>query len=64
MKRRHSPAVAECERFLALKVMVLGELRELVLLLEREESLADWLRQKTRNAKLDRRPHTLLGVDF
>ncbi|MFJ6380397.1 hypothetical protein ACIQI7_10405 [Kitasatospora sp. NPDC092039] len=43
---------------------LLSELRELVLLLEREESLADWLREKTRRAKLDRRPYTVLDVDF
>ncbi|MFJ9776577.1 restriction endonuclease [Kitasatospora sp. NPDC101157] len=59
-----APAVAECERFLTHKVMVLGELRELVLLLEREKSVADWLREKTRRAKLDRRPYTVLDVDF
>lgn len=59
-----SPAVQECERFLVHGVMVLGELRELVLLLEREESLGSWLRQKTRMAKLERRPYAVLDVDF
>ncbi|MEZ0096012.1 restriction system protein [Streptacidiphilus sp. EB129] len=59
-----SPAVQECERFLVHRVMVLGELRELVLLLEREASLGDWLRQKTQMAKLDRRPYAVLDVDF
>ncbi|MHA6764059.1 restriction endonuclease [Streptacidiphilus sp. PAMC 29251] len=39
-----APAVEECVRFLTHGVMILGELRELVLLLEREASLGDWPR--------------------
>ncbi|MCH6162626.1 restriction endonuclease [Streptomyces marispadix] len=58
------PAVEECTRVLAQRVMVLGELRELVLLLEQERDLVEWLREKVRRAVIDREPLRLLGVDF
>ncbi|MFD9821772.1 hypothetical protein, partial [Streptomyces violascens] len=58
------PAITESERALNQRVIVLGELREIVLLLEQEGNVADWLREKVRIAQLDRRPLALLGADF
>ncbi|MGO4422820.1 hypothetical protein AB4Z54_29980, partial [Streptomyces sp. MCAF7] len=58
------PVVDECERVLSQKVMVLGELRELVLLMEQEQGVADWLREKVRWSTLDRRPLAVFGDDF
>jgi restriction system protein len=58
------PAVDECERALSQKVMVLSELRELVLLMEQEHGVADWLREKARRSTLDRQPLARFGVDF
>ncbi|MER7728163.1 hypothetical protein [Streptomyces sp. NPDC096323] len=58
------PAIKECERALNQRVIVLGELRELVLLLEQEGDVAHWLREKIRIAQLDRRPLAVLGADF
>ncbi|MET7715554.1 hypothetical protein [Streptomyces sp. NPDC005407] len=46
------------------RVIVLGELRELVLLLEQQGDIATWLREKVRFAQLERRPLALLGSDF
>jgi hypothetical protein len=48
--------VEECRRALAQRVIVLADLRELVLLLERDGNLAQWLRTKIRAATLDREP--------
>ncbi|WP_329462321.1 hypothetical protein [Streptomyces sp. NBC_01431] len=45
-------------------MIVLGELRELVLLLEQEGEVAHWLREKVRIAQLDRRPLIVLGTGF
>ncbi|MGW5868995.1 hypothetical protein ACWFRJ_43430 [Streptomyces sp. NPDC055239] len=53
------PAIKESERALSQRVFVLGELRELVLLLEQEGDVANWLREKVRFAQLDRRPLAL-----
>ncbi|MEU0054195.1 hypothetical protein [Streptomyces sp. NPDC006309] len=47
-----------------LPAIVLGELRELVLLLERQGDVAAGLREKVRFAQLERRPLALLGSDF
>jgi hypothetical protein len=58
------PAIEESERALNQRVIVLGELRELVLLLERQGDVAAWLREKVRFAQLERRPLALLGSDF
>ncbi|MFG2634218.1 restriction endonuclease [Streptomyces sp. NPDC048362] len=59
-----APAVDECVRALTSRVIVLGELRELALLLEREGDIAEWVQEKARLATLERRPLALLGVDF
>ncbi|MFF8405423.1 hypothetical protein ACF06P_27815 [Streptomyces sp. NPDC015684] len=58
------PAIEESERALNQRVIVLGELRELVLLLEQQGDVAAWLREKVRFAQLERRPLALLGSDF
>lgn len=58
------PAIEESERALNQRVIVLGELRELVLLLERQGDVAAWLPEKVRFAQLERRPLALLGCDF
>ncbi|MFE2971876.1 restriction endonuclease [Streptomyces sp. NPDC059340] len=58
------PAVQECANALNHRVIVLGELKELVILLERQGSVTDWVRQKTRSATVDRRPLVLFAEDF
>ncbi|MEU0719334.1 restriction endonuclease [Streptomyces lavendulocolor] len=57
-------AVEECVRALINRVVILGELRELVFLMERGDSIADWVREKARIATLERRPFALVGLDF
>lgn len=59
-----APAIEECQRALSQRVMVLGEVRELLLLLEQERDIAEWLREKVRRATLERQPLSVLGVDF
>ncbi|MFE0257525.1 restriction endonuclease [Streptomyces sp. NPDC059010] len=58
------PAIEESERALNQRVIVLAELRELVLLLERQGDVVAWLREKVRFAQLERRPLAVLGSDF
>ncbi|MGW5494262.1 restriction endonuclease [Streptomyces olivaceoviridis] len=58
------PAVDECQRVLAHRVVVLGELRELVMVLEQERPLDEWLREKVRRAMIDREPLAIYGVHF
>ncbi|MFD4629427.1 hypothetical protein ACFVYR_07105 [Streptomyces sp. NPDC058284] len=58
------PAVDECRRVLAHRVVVLGELRELVMALEQERPLDEWLREKARRAMVDREPLAIYGVHF
>ncbi|MGW6022733.1 restriction endonuclease [Streptomyces sp. NPDC055099] len=58
------PAVDECRRVLAQRVVVLGELRELVMALEQERPLDEWLREKVRRAMVDREPLAIYGVHF
>lgn len=50
------PAVSTCRESLAKSVFVLARLEEIVLLLEREGSLVDLLREKVRAAAVDRNP--------
>jgi len=50
------PAIAECRTALSKKVFVLAELREIVLLLERDGNFGEWLKSKTYAASVDRRP--------
>jgi len=57
------PAIDECERALTQRVIVLGELRELVVLLERQDNVVTWLREKVRRATVDRKPLTRPGLD-
>jgi hypothetical protein len=54
------PAIKECERALTQRVIVLGELRELVLLLERNGDVASWLRKKVQAATIDRKAFVLV----
>ena len=56
------PAVLECEKVLTQRVIVLSELQELVMLLEREENVARWLREKVRGATVERKPLTRPGM--
>jgi hypothetical protein len=49
-------AVKQYADALGTKVVVLAETAELLLLLEQEGNLAEWLRAKTRAAKVDRIP--------
>ncbi|MBT2390741.1 restriction endonuclease [Streptomyces sp. ISL-1] len=58
------PAIDECRTSLTHRVMVLGEVHELLLLLEQERDIANWLREKVRRATLDKRPLTIFGLDF
>ncbi|MFE1560109.1 restriction endonuclease [Streptomyces sp. NPDC058734] len=58
------PAVAACEDALAHRVVVLGELREIALLLERERDVVEWIREKVRHATVERRALSLFGADF
>lgn len=50
------PAIAQCRMALSDKVFVLAELREIVLLLERQGNFAAWLHAKTEAAIVDRNP--------
>lgn len=50
------PAIDECTGALRQKVFVLSELRELILLLERDDDVAKWLREKVRKATVERIP--------
>ena len=49
---------------LVQKVVMLADLHELVMLLERQEDIANWLREKVRFAAVERRPYVRLGVDL
>jgi len=49
-------AIEDCKNALSQRVIVLAELHELVLLLEREGNVAEWLRAKVQFAKVERRP--------
>ncbi len=49
-------ALKQCTDALGKKVVVLAETPELLFLLEQDGNLADWLRAKTRAAKIDRVP--------
>lgn len=49
-------AIKQCTDALGTKVVVLAEMPELLFLLEQDGNLADWLRAKTRAAKIDRVP--------
>lgn len=56
-------SIEQCRQALAQKTFVLSELREIVYLLERDGDFADWLRVKTRAARVDRKPLYLPGLD-
>ncbi|MFD7677478.1 restriction endonuclease [Streptomyces sp. NPDC060187] len=58
------PAVKECTQALTNRVVLLGEVRELMLLLEREGDVTNWVREKARLATMERRPLAIMGVDF
>ncbi|MGH3874698.1 MAG: restriction endonuclease [Pseudonocardiaceae bacterium] len=49
-------AVQQCRHALTQRVIVLAELREIVMLLERQGNFATWLQAKTRAAAVDRNP--------
>lgn len=51
-----TPAIATCKEALQKSVFVLATLQELVLLLERDESPCDFLREKIRAAITDKQP--------
>ncbi len=52
-----APAVATCKDALKQKVVILSTLHELVLLLERQGDLLEFLKQKVRAAIIDLNPH-------
>jgi len=52
-------AIDECRRALTSKVVILAELSEISLLLERDEDVAEWLREKVRRAVVERQPLTI-----
>jgi len=55
----YTPAALDiCRESLQKSVFVLGTLEEIVLLLERDISLLEWLRQKVRSAIVDKVPFT------
>lgn len=57
------PAIRECTAVLSQRVMILAELRELVLLLERGQNLSLWLREKSRSAVVERQCLTSPNLD-
>ncbi len=52
------PAIEECVRASSKMVIVLAELYELILLLEREGDVANWLRAKAHVSKVQQNPFT------
>jgi hypothetical protein len=59
------PAIEECKYALAQKVLVLSDLQEIVLLLEQNADIRDWLRAKVRKATIDRNPyHVIMPADL
>lgn len=50
------PAIAQCTTALSQKVIVLAEVDELILALERGTNLTEWLKAKTYAASVDRNP--------
>lgn len=59
-----SAAVNSCTRALATRTLVLAELGEIVMLLESETTIRDWLTQKAAAATVDRTPLVRYGVDY
>ncbi|WP_410613955.1 restriction endonuclease [Amycolatopsis sp. lyj-109] len=55
-------AIEHCKIALAQRTVVLAELREIVLLLERQGDFAKWLKTKTYAAGVDRKPLHILDV--
>lgn len=56
-------AIEMCRNALSQKVIVLAELREIVLLLEREGNFAEWLKRKAYAAAVDRNPLYLSSLE-
>jgi len=56
-------AVQQCRHALTQRVIVLAELREIVMLLERHGNFATWLQAKARAAAVDRNPLFFPGLD-
>ena len=54
------PAITICKESLARMVVVLCGLQELIKLLEREDDLANFLKEKVRAAIIDKNPHHLV----
>ncbi len=54
------PGIEECQRALTQRVIVLSDLQELVLLLEQEADIKEWLRAKVRAATIDRKPYRII----
>lgn len=57
-------AIDECKTALALRTVVLAELREIVLLLEGGENFAEWFEAKTYGASVERKPFCTQGRCF
>lgn len=57
------PAIEEVRNALTQKVVVLAEVREILMLLETEDtSISDWLKDKIRAARVDRNPLCRPGI--
>jgi restriction system protein len=55
--RYTEPAVEQIRKILSQKLVVLADLQEIDLVLERDGNLADWLRSKAQSARLDLNPY-------
>ena len=55
------PAINACKDVLAQKLMILAELNELVLLLEGDRSVEDWIREKASIAVAEREPFRIVS---
>ena len=57
-------AISDHVTALVQKVVMLADLHELVMLLERQDDIANWLREKVRFAAVERRPYVRISVDL
>jgi hypothetical protein len=59
------PAIKDCREALTQRVFVLAELHELMLVLEQDADIREWLRAKAQKATIDRNPyHVIMPADL